>query len=483
MTVQSWRGKPIAQDVTYPDRAQMDEVLHELRTLPSLVTPEEVDRLHEQLASVADGEAFLLQCGDCAELFSYCNAEQIEAKLKLTLLMSLIIIHGARMPVVRVGRIAGQYAKPRSKPTETVVLETGETRDVLSFRGDNVNGLPLDERTPDPQRLLASYFRSAATLNYVRALLTSGFADLHAPRSWSFQHVRSKFLQREFERIADSITDALDFMKTVGADPSAGSGARNALNTVDYFTSHEGLLLEYESALTRDTNGGLYDLSAHTIWLGDRTRQPDGAHVEFVRALRNPVGVKVGPSLEAAELVHLLDLVNPDLVKGRVTLISRYGAGKIESCLPAHIRAVNASRHAGIVVWCCDPMHGNTIPSPANPNVKTRVFRDVVVELTASLRIHAAEGSRLGGAHLEMTGDEGVTECIGGSMGLLDEDLARCYRSHCDPRLNYEQSLDIAFIISEVLRARRLGKSGDESDVLVKALARGLSEGDPSDSE
>lgn len=464
----AWRSKEAAQSVPYPDAAALQDVLGQLETLPGLVTIAEVDKLRKQLARVADGQAFLLQCGDCAELFSYCNPRQIEAKIKLTLLMSLIIIFGARLPVVRVGRIAGQYAKPRSKPTETVTLPDGTTKEVLSFRGDIVNGLGIDDRVPDPQRLLQAYFHSAATLNYVRGCLASGLADLHAPRAWSFHHVQSKYLQREFERIADAITDTLDFMKTVGADPT---GQNDALTTVDYFTSHEALMLDYEAALTRDNDKKeTYDLSAHTIWLGDRTRQLDGAHVAFVQQVRNPIGIKVGPSMKPDELVAMLDAVNPSLEKGRVTLISRYGANKIHDLLPQHIRAVQASRHNGTVIWCCDPMHGNTVSSPSNPKVKTRMFSDIVAELTASMRIHVSLDSRLGGLHLELTGDEGVTECIGGSMELSDADLARGYWTHCDPRLNYEQSLDIAFMVSEVLRVQRLGLGDD--DKLVEALSR-----------
>ncbi|WFD33875.1 3-deoxy-7-phosphoheptulonate synthase [Malassezia cuniculi] len=463
---ESWRQRTVAQNVNYPDEEQLNSVVDQLKTLPGLVSHVEIERLREQLAKAADGKAFLLQCGDCAELFSYCNPAQIEAKLKLMLIMSLVIIYGARMPVVRVGRIAGQYAKPRSKPTEIVDTPEGK-REVLSFRGDNVNGIALDERQPDPQRLLLAYFYSAATLNYIRSTLASGFADLHAPHLWSFQHVRSERLQAEFERIADAITDSLDFIRTVGADPTGDS---NVLNTVDYFTSHEGLMLEYESALTRETPAGVYDLSAHTVWLGDRTRQLDGAHVEFVRGIRNPIGIKVGPSMEPMELVAVLDRVNPTYEKGRVVLISRYGAAKIEALLPGHIRAVNSSPHAGTVVWCCDPMHGNTIQSETHAGLKTRLFSNIVTELVAALRIHAAEGSRLGGVHLELTGDVGVTECMGGSMQLSDSDLARNYQSHCDPRLNYEQSLDIAFILSEVIRAQRLGRTDDASAVLINAL-------------
>lgn len=359
--MEAWRTKPIAQDVVYPNAEHLRRVLNELNSLPGLVTPKEIDRLRSQLADVADGRAFLLQCGDCAELFSYCNASKIEAKIKLTLLMSLIIISGARLPVVRVGRMAGQYAKPRSKPTEIVELPGGEKREVLSFRGDNVNGMSLEQRNPDPERLLKAYFHSAATLNHLRACLDSGIADLHTPRAWNFQHVQSEYVRHEFARITDSITDTLDFMSTVGADLGPGS---NVLNTVDYFISHEGLMLEYEQVLTRDTLNGPYDLSAHTVWLGDRTRQVDGAHVEFFRHIRNPIGIKVGPSMVPDELVRVLDAVNPHCEKGRVTLISRYGAAKVrytkfgtltsDRCFaaPAHCRSAGIApqRHCRVVL-------------------------------------------------------------------------------------------------------------------------------------
>ena len=329
---------------------------------------------------------------------------------------------------------------------------------------------------------MKAYFHSCATLNHIRSSLSSGLADLHAPMSWSLSHVRSPALQAEFERIVDSLTDALDFMKTIGADDSN----RGALSSVDYYVSHEGLLLEYEEALTRmqppphaststsrtadaassGTEPLPYVLSAHTIWLGDRTRQLDGAHIEFFRGIRNPVGIKVGPTMAPADLVRLLDVVDPHVEKGRVTLIGRYGASRVAECLPAHIRAVKASRHADSVIWCCDPMHGNTVSSPSNPSVKTRLFSDIVSELASALRIHQEENNRLGGVHLELTGDMdangfSVTECVGGSMQLQDADLARNYQSHCDPRLNYEQSLDIAFLISHFLKAQRIASNAN----------------------
>ncbi|PWN45532.1 phospho-2-dehydro-3-deoxyheptonate aldolase [Ceraceosorus guamensis] len=481
-TPSSWRTKPIAQDVVYPNQAELNRATDRLKQLPGLVTPFEIEKLRKQLADVADGKAFLLQSGDCAELFTDCVPSKIDAKVKLSLLMSLILIWGGRLPVVRVGRIAGQYAKPRSKATEVVKTEDGEQVEVLTFRGDNVNAFQASAsaRRPDPERLLQSYFHSCATLNHIRASLGSGIADLHAPQSWSLAHVRSPALQREFSSVIESLEDALHFMQVVGADRNERS-----LESVDYYTSHEGLMLEYEESLTRgiessrmskskleapneSTRASHYALSAHTLWLGDRTRQLDGAHVEYFRGLINPIGVKVGPSMKPGELVDLLAKVDPLAEKGRCTLICRFGAGKAPSLLPPLIQAVRSSPHANSVIWCSDPMHGNTRSSPLDPSIKTRRFGDVVTELVESLQVHAAERSRLAGVHLELTGEvnakgESVTECVGGSMELSDEDLGRRYLTHCDPRLNYEQSLDVAFLLSHSLRSRRLGRSSSAS--------------------
>ncbi|PWN46823.1 DAHP synthetase [Violaceomyces palustris] len=548
----TWRSKDQAQPVVYPSEDDLKSVLAKISTLPPLVSPVEVERLRYQLSNVAQGKAFILQAGDCAELFDYCTPKQIEAKLKLSLLMSLIIIWGARIPVVRIGRIAGQYAKPRSKPTETVTRrdEQGNEykEEILSYRGDNINAFPPDskQRTPDPERLLQAYFHSTATLNHIRSSLSSGLADLHAPRQWSFQHVKSSALQQEFESVVDSLTDALDFMRTIGADggvkePSV-AGQGSVLNSVDYFISHEGLSLEYEEALTRLSHlpyqrssrrilkGGdrveqaRYALSAHTLWLGDRTRQLDGAHMDYFSSIRNPIGIKVGPSMKPQELVDILDVLNPDVelpsssedweeeeeeegwegyegeydhgvtkspspsqspssstsrsrssrrrmgkVKGRVMIIIRMGASKISTNLPPLLRAVKESAHSSSVIFLCDPMHGNTVISPSDPSgqLKTRAFGDIISELVSSLEIHSQEGTRLGGVHLELTGDEDVTECYGGSMRLGPEELERNYQSHCDPRLNFEQSLDVAFLLSHYLRKQRLEsrrkKSGSKS--------------------
>ncbi|KAF9476280.1 DAHP synthetase [Pholiota conissans] len=480
----SWKQKPVAQDVAYPDQAHLDKVLGKLATLPPLVTPSEIERLRHQLGQVQRDEAFLLHAGDCAESFDACTHENISAKIGLILSFSLVLIWGARLPVVRIGRIAGQYAKPRSSSFEVV-----DGREVLSFRGDNVNGLDPNERTPDPERLLSAYFHSITTLNCVRSLLTSGFASLHHPREWSLEHVRSEALRREFETIVEGLSDALDFSRTIGVDASGSlpyeqGGGRGTLGEVDFYTSHEGLMLGYETALTRELpipasvsssaispssstaaappppqNANVkafYNTGAHFLWIGDRTRQLTGAHVEYFRGIRNPIGIKVGPSMEDGELVRVLDVVNPDKEAGRVTLITRYGAKKIDEHLPGHIKVVRESGHP--VAWICDPMHGNTQTSSSG--LKTRHFNNIISEITSSLRIHTTCGSRLNGVSLEFTGElneEGysVTECLGGSMELTEEELGLRYQSFCDPRLNFEQSLDIAFLMSNHFKKQR----------------------------
>ncbi|TEB37752.1 DAHP synthetase [Coprinellus micaceus] len=459
-TPSSWREKPIAQDVPYPDQAKLNQVLGKISSLPPMVTPSEIERLRHQLSLVQRGEAFLLHAGDCAESFDACTHENITNKIGLILSFSLILIWGARMPVVRVGRIAGQYAKPRSSGTEVV---DGKT--VLSFRGDNVNGLDPNDRVPDPERLLSAYFHSTTTLNYIRGLLTSGFASLHHPRDWSLNHVRSEVLRSEFEKIVDGLSDALDFAKTIGVEsdrPYEMGGGRGTLGEVDFYTSHEGLMLPYEEALTRELpvpsalkarEKHHYNTGAHFIWIGDRTRQLTHAHIEYFRGIRNPIGCKVGPSMDNEELVRLLDVVNPDKESGRVTLITRYGAKKIDTHLAGHIAAVQKSGHP--VVWICDPMHGNT--HTAASGLKTRDFAAIIEEITACLRIHTECNSRMNGISLEFTGelnDEGysVTECVGGSMQMGEEELGLRYQSFCDPRLNFEQSLDVAFMISDFFK-------------------------------
>ncbi|KDQ51195.1 hypothetical protein JAAARDRAFT_140663 [Jaapia argillacea MUCL 33604] len=491
----SWKSKPAAQGVNYPDEKHLEKVLSKIKTLPPLVTPSEIERLRHHLGAVQRNEAFLLHAGDCAESFDACTHENISAKLGLILSFSLILIWGARVPVVRIGRIAGQYAKPRSSTMEKI----GD-REVLSFRGDNVNGLDPDDRTPDPERLLSAYFHSTTTLNYVRGLLTSGFASLDHPRDWSLSHVRSPALRTEFEGITEGLADALDFSKTIGANVGGNrldygqGGGRGVLDEVELYTRYVSqsipsltlpssrLMLPYEESLTRSfpipsspspstRPEAHYNTSAHFLWVGDRTRQLDGAHIEYFRGIRNPIGVKVGPSLGAEELVALLEVLNPERESGRVTLITRYGAGKIENHLPGHIQAVQKSGHP--VIWICDPMHGNTLTSTSG--LKTRNFGTIISELTSCIRIHSSNNSRLQGVSLEFTGElneEGfsVTECLGGSMGLSEEELGLRYQTFCDPRLNFEQSLDVAFLISNHFKKARRGSQSGDSDVLYSEL-------------
>ncbi|OJJ44545.1 hypothetical protein ASPZODRAFT_134627 [Penicilliopsis zonata CBS 506.65] len=452
----SWTKKPIKQDVIYEDADGVQAALTKLQKLPPLVTPKEVMNLRRYLRNVALGKAFLLQGGDCAELFDYCDQEMIEAKVKLLLQMSLVLIWGANKPVVRIARIAGQFAKPRSSPTEVV-----NGVEMPSFRGDNINGFAAtpESRRPDPSRLVSAYFHSAATLNYLRAALSSGIADLHSPLDWGLGHVITPAIKENYERIVNRVQDALRFMHTVGIDTDRG------VETVEVFTSHEGLSLEYEQSLTRllrhpavptaaagsssstTPKEGYYATSGHFLWIGDRTRQLDGAHVEFFRGITNPIGIKVGPSMTADELVRILDVVNPAREIGKVTLISRYGAAKIAQHLPAHIAAVQGSGH--IPVWQCDPMHGNTQSTPTG--VKTRHFSDILSELKQALEIHRAAGSFLGGMHLELTG-EAVTECVGGAGGLTEDGLGERYTTFCDPRLNEKQALELAFLVAGFYR-------------------------------
>ncbi|OJJ71158.1 hypothetical protein ASPBRDRAFT_126798 [Aspergillus brasiliensis CBS 101740] len=444
----SWTSKPIKQDVVYDDAAGVQAALAKLQKLPPLVTTQEVNNLKKSLKNVALGKAFVLQGGDCAELFDYCNMDMIEAKVKLLLQMSLVLIWGANKPVVRIARIAGQFAKPRSSPMETI-----DGVEMPSFRGDNINGFDAtpESRKPDPSRLVSAYFHSAATLNYMRASLSSGLADLHSPLDWGLGHVITPSIREKYTRIVNRVKDALRFMQTVGIDTDRG------VETVDIYTSHEGLLLEYEQSLLRHLKNpdspttaptqSYYATSSHFLWIGDRTRQLNGAHVEFFRGIANPIGIKIGPSMTPAELISLLDIVNPSREIGKVTLISRYGAAKISQYLPAHIAAVQASGH--IPVWQCDPMHGNTQATPSG--VKTRHFSDILSELKQALEIHRAAGSFLGGMHLELTG-EAVTECVGGAGGLTEEGLSERYTTFCDPRLNEKQALELAFLVAGFYR-------------------------------
>lgn len=434
-TPSSWRSRPALQLPTYPDPDVLAGVQEELRALPPLVTSWEITALKQQLADAQEGRRFLLQGGDCAENFSDCSSDVISNRLKVLLQMSLVLVHGLRLPVVRVGRFAGQYAKPRSADTET---RDGVT--LPSYRGDIVNspGFTAQARTPDPRRMVKAHARSAMTMNFVRSLIDGGFADLHHPEYWDLRWVGHSPLADEYHRMVSGIGDAVRFMETL-----SGTSVNN-LNRVDFFTSHEALLLPYEEAQTRQVprQWGWFDLSTHFPWIGMRTAAIGGAHVEYFRGIRNPVAVKIGPSVTPDQLLALVDVLNPDDEPGRLSLIHRMGAAHVAATLPSLLDALK--RDGRRVLWICDPMHGNT-ESTSN-GYKTRRFGNIRSEIEQSFDIHAAAGTRLGGVHLELTGED-VTECTGGARDLSDRDLERAYRSSVDPRLNYEQALETAMLI------------------------------------
>jgi 3-deoxy-7-phosphoheptulonate synthase len=441
----SWRERPIRQQPDYPDAAALERALDEVRALPPLVNHGEVNALRAHLAKAAKGEAFLLQGGDCAERFADCTKISIEAKLKILLQMSLVLTWGARIPVIRVGRMAGQYAKPRSNDTETV-----NGVELPSYRGDNVNSIKPDTaaRIADPERLVKAYHHSTATLNYARALVDGGFADLHHPQHWDLGFVRSEAQRKEYEDMVERIRDAIDFVESTGVRGTA------TLKTIELFSSHEGLLLAYEEALTEKVNDQWYNLSAHFLWIGDRTRNLGDAHLEYFRGIENPIGVKVGKQMQPQELVEIITTLEPDNRPGRITLISRVGAANIRETLPPLIAAV---RKAGrVVTWVCDPMHGNT--TLTNTGLKTRNYDLILEELAAAFEIHQAQGGHLGGMHFELTGKD-VTECTGGPQELSEADLSRSYETYCDPRLNYAQSLELALRIAQRLQTRRAAQS------------------------
>ncbi|WP_022834855.1 class II 3-deoxy-7-phosphoheptulonate synthase [Salisaeta longa] len=431
----SWTSKTIRQQPTYPNPAALDDVVDHLTTLPPLVTSWEVDALREELAAAARGERFLLQGGECAESFQDCTADIITSRLKILLQMSLVLTYGLNTKVVRVGRFAGQYAKPRSSPTET---RDGIT--LPSYRGDIINSPAFTEeaRTPDPQRLKRAYTKSGLTLNLVRALSEGGFADLRHPEYWNVDFMQHSPLADEYHALVQAIEDSLRFMDVV-ADGTPGS-----LDRVQFYTSHEALLLPYETAFTRHVphQNGVYNLGTHLPWIGKRTNHLDGAHVEYMRGLRNPIGLKVGPSMTRTKLLDLIEVLDPDDTPGRLTLITRFGADAVGTKLPPLLKAVQATGRT--VLWCCDPMHGNT--ERTEGGLKTRRFSNISAELEQTFDIHAAEGSHLGGVHFELTGED-VTECIGGARGLTEHDLERAYHSRVDPRLNYEQALEMAFSV------------------------------------
>lgn len=431
----SWRTKTVLQQPNYPDAAALAGVLEELRELPPLVTSWEVLALRRQLAEAEDGRRFILQGGDCAESFADCESSLISNRLKVLLQMSLVLVHGLRLPVVRIGRFAGQYAKPRSADTEE---QNGIT--LPSYRGDFINAPAFtpEARIPDPRRMVKGHARSAMTMNFVRSLIDGGFADLHHPEYWDLGWVARSPLAEEYQKMVNGIADAVRFMETV-----TGAAIDN-LNRVDFYTSHEALLLPYEESLTRQVprQRGWFNLSTHFPWIGMRTAQLDGAHTEYFRGIRNPIGIKLGPSVTPDEALRLADVLNPDNEAGRLVYIHRMGAGKVLEKLPPLLEAMK--REGRRVAWICDPMHGNT--ETAGNGYKTRRFDNIRAEVERSFDAHAAAGTRLAGVHLELTG-ENVTECTGGARELVDADLARDYRTTVDPRLNYEQSLEIAMLI------------------------------------
>lgn len=434
-TSESWRGRTALQLPQYPDPEELASALQELRALPPLVTSWEILALKQQLADAQEGRRFLLQGGDCAENFSECTSDVISNRLKVLLQMSLVLVHGMRKPVVRVGRFAGQYAKPRSTDTETIGGVT-----LPSYRGDMVNGPAFTEeaRRPDPRRMIKAHARSAMTMNFVRALIDGGFADLHHPEYWNLNWVGHSPLADEYRRMVNAIGDAVHFMETL-----SGEEVHN-LNRVDFYTSHEALLLPYEASMTRQVprHWGWFNLSTHYPWIGMRTAAVDGAHVEYFRGIRNPLALKVGPSVAPEQLLRVIDVLNPEDEPGRLTFIHRMGAKHIADKLPALLDAVR--RDGRRVLWVCDPMHGNT-ESTAN-GYKTRRFANIGSELEQAFELHAAAGTRLGGVHLELTGED-VTECMGGARELTETDLERAYMSNVDPRLNYEQALEVAMLI------------------------------------
>ncbi|MDD9877450.1 MAG: 3-deoxy-7-phosphoheptulonate synthase class II [Magnetovibrio sp.] len=441
----SWRGKPIIQVPEYPDADKLGEVEARLRASPPLVFAGEARSLKRALAKVADGEAFVLQGGDCAESFAEFHADNIRDTFRVLLQMAVVLTFGAACPVVKLGRLAGQFAKPRSSNVETIDDVTLD-----AYRGDMVNGMDFTEasRVPDPERLIRVYNQSAATLNLLRAFAQGGYADLHKVHQWNLGFVADSPLGARYRDLADRLDETLAFMEACGIN----SETTPQIRETDFYTCHEGLLLTYEEALTRvdSTSGDWYCTSAHMLWIGDRTRQPDGAHVEFMRGIANPIGMKVGPSMDVDELIRLIDILNPENEPGRLTLVSRMSADAVTEKLPPLVRRVRDEGKR--VVWVCDPMHGNTIKS--STGYKTRPFDAILTEVKGFFDVHKAEGTYAGGVHFEMTGQD-VTECTGGARAITDDDLSDRYHTHCDPRLNASQSLELAFLLAEALKEGR----------------------------
>jgi len=435
----AWPALPAAQQPEWPDAEALARATATLRTLPPLVFAGECDVLTERLATVSRGEAFVLMGGDCAETFAANTADSIRARLKTLLQMAIVLTYAGSVPVVKLGRLAGQYGKPRSKGDETV-----DGVSLPAYRGDAVNGLDFtpESRRHDPDRLVQAYHASSSALNLVRAFTQGGYADLRQVHAWNQDFVRDSAAGQRYEEIARDIDRALSFMQACGADPEE-------FRRVEFYAGHEALLLDYEKALTRTDSrtGHLYDVSGHFLWVGERTRQPDGAHLHFASQIRNPIGVKIGPTTSPSDAIALIERLNPDRIPGRLTLITRMGAGRIREVFPAIAEAVHESGHP--VVWMCDPMHGNTFEAVTGH--KTRRFDDVLDEVRGFFEVHRAVGSYPGGIHIELTGDD-VTECVGGTSGVVETDLHERYETACDPRLNREQSLELAFLVAEMLR-------------------------------
>ena len=455
-TLNSWKKFPAKHIPEYQDQEELNTVLDKVSKFPPLVFAGESRNLKQELAKVAEGKAFLLQGGDCAESFAEFHPDNIRDTFKVILQMALVLTASATTPVVKIGRIAGQFSKPRSAPTET---KDGKT--LPSYLGDNINGMEFSEkaRVPDAKRLFRAYSQSASTLNLLRAFSQGGYADLRQVHQWNLGFVTKSDQGKKYKAIEDKISDALEFMDACGITPEHN----RRLRTVNFYTSHEALLLPFEESMTRidSTSGEYYDTSAHFVWIGDRTRQPDGAHVEFCRGIKNPIGLKCGPTLSPDELINLCNILNPANEAGRLTLISRFGHDKVEQYLPKLIKAV---KKEGLkVIWSCDPMHGNTIK--AATGFKTRPFNNVLTEVKSFFAVQQAENSYAGGLHIEMTGQD-VTECTGGAQKISDKDLSHRYHTHCDPRLNASQALELAFLISEEIK-----KNSQFSKNIIKAAS------------
>ena len=440
--INSWRDYPVKHIPKYKDGKELNKVLNKIKSFPPLVFAGETRHLKEQLANVVDGKAFLLQAGDCAESFAEFNPNNIRDTFKVILQMSLVLTYSASLPVIKLGRIAGQFSKPRSSPTE----KQGD-KELPSYLGDNINGIEFSERarTPDPKRLFKSYSQSASTLNLLRAFSHGGFADLKKVHLWNLGYIKKSPQAKKFKELEDKIADSLAFMDACGIN----SEFNRRLKTVNFWTSHEALLLPFEESMTRvdSTTGEYHDTSAHFVWVGDRTRQLDGGHVEYCRGIENPIGIKCGPTSKPDEIVKICNVLNPNNEKGKITLISRFGHDNVGKFLPKLIRTIK--REGLNVIWSCDPMHGNTIKSTTG--FKTRPFNNILKEVKNVFAVHQSERSYAGGLHIEMTG-QNVTECTGGTQKISDQDLSSRYRTHCDPRLNANQALELSFLISDEIK-------------------------------